>query len=248
MFNERPPTKTLPPSWSLNDVLTTLAQPPYEPMHNSPLEHLTHKTLFLVAAASARRRSCLQALTLKTGYLRWEQDGVRLLPDPKFLAKNQSMTFTPQEIFLPALGSISTISEDKRWCPVRAIKWYIDRTKPIRQCDRLFILPRSPYTPASKDTISRWIRDLITPHVSDSERARAHDVRGQSTSRAWFSGVPLEEVMKAAAWKTPTSFVSCYLTDTLSREGDFARAALRPPRREARGPPPCARGARFNMG
>ena len=56
-FNRRPPQKRLAPSWSINDVLRTLAEPPYEPLHNTPLELLTYKTLFLVAAASARRRT-----------------------------------------------------------------------------------------------------------------------------------------------------------------------------------------------
>ena len=239
MFNKRPPRRILSPSWSINDVLQVLAKPPYEPLHSVPLELLTHKTLFLIAAASARRRGCLQALTVKPGHLRFENGGVRLIPDPQFLAKNQTSAFTPQEIFLPALGTISTISEDKRWCPVRALKWYMDKTKILRNHDRLFLLPRSPYPPASKDTISRWIRDLIKPHVSEDERVRAHDVRGHAASRAWFSGVPLEEVMKAASWKTPTSFVSCYLTDTLAREGSFARGALQPPTRgDGIRPPP----------
>ena len=241
MLHDRPPSLRLPPSWSLTDVLTALAEPPFEPMHASTLEHLTHKTVFLVAAASARRRCCLHALTTKEGYLRLDNDGMRLLPDPRFLAKNQSASFTPQNIFLPALGTVSTIPEDKRWCPVRAVKWYLEKTRSIRKYDQLFLLPRSPHTPASRDSISRWIKDLIRPHTSPHERPRAHDVRAHSTSRAWFAGVSLEDIMKAAAWKTPTTFVSCYLTDTLTREGAFARAALRPAhRRDGPGPPPGA--------
>ncbi|PIK49915.1 hypothetical protein BSL78_13237 [Apostichopus japonicus] len=164
-----------------------------------------------------------------TGVHEVEPGGVRLLPDPHFLPKNQSVTFTPNEIFLPSLSQASSIAEDKRWCPVRALKWYIERTKQLRTSDRLFILPRSPYTPASKDTISRWMADLIRAHTQPGEPVRAHDVRGHATSRAWFRGVPLEDIMKAAAWKTPSSFVACYLTNTPATEGDFARAALGPP-------------------
>ena len=195
----------------------------------------------LVAAASARRRSCIHALTLKTGFFRFDPAGVRMLPDPAFLTKNQTASFTPDEIFLPSLGIMSTISEDKRWCPVRALKWYIEKTTLVRQHDNLFLLPRRPHTPASKDTISRWIRDLIKPHAKQDQRVRAHDVRSQATSRAWFGRVPLEETMRAAAWKTPSSFVGCYLTGTQSSEGAFARAAIRPPpARAAPAPPPSA--------
>ena len=160
-------------------------------MHNATLDLLSHKTFFLIASASGRRRSCLHALTVKPGFL-----------DPQFLAKNQSATFTPQEIFLPALDTISSVQEDKRWCPVRALKWYVERTRAFRTSDRLFILPRRPHSPASKDIISSWIVDLIRPHLQQDERARAHDIRGHATSRAWFRGVPLEGIIRAAAWKT----------------------------------------------
>ena len=227
MFNKRPPFRRLSPSWSIDEVLITLTKDPFEPMDNITLEALTHKTLFLVAAASARRRSTLHALTVKQDFLRFDGRGVTLLPDPAFLAKNQSSSFTPEEIFLPDLKRTSTIFEDKFLCPVRALRWYLKRTEVIRGSEtRLFLLPRGPHTAASKDTLSRWIKNLIAPHVTDSQGPRAHDVRGHATSKAWFSKVPLEDILSAAAWKTPSSFVSCYLTDTVTPRGRFARAVL----------------------
>ena len=185
---------------------------------------MTRKTLFLVAAASARRRSCLQALSVKPGYLRFEPHGVRLIPDPEFLPKNQTLEFIPGDIFIPEIKTLSSVSEDKLWCPVRALKWYIKRTESLRQSPRLFILPRAPHTAASKDTISRWLTEVIAPHAQG--RVRAHEVRGQAASRALFSGVSVQDILKAAAWKTPSTFVSCYLTDTLSAEAAFGRAVL----------------------
>ena len=226
MFHTRPPQRRLPPTWSINAVLESLSRSPFEPLAGASLEDLTKKTLFLLAAASARRRSCLHALTVKEGFIRFEPGGVRLLPDPAFLAKNQSVNFTPDEIFLPAMEQISSIPEDYLVCPVRALRAYIKRTKPLRAGDRLFILPKVPHPAASKDTLSRWIRSLILPHVQTSEPVRAHDVRAHATSKAWFAGVPLEEVIRAAAWKTPSSFVSHYLTNTVSAEGSFARTVL----------------------
>ena len=206
-------------------------------MADTTLELLTHKTLFLVAVASARRRSTIHALSVKPGFIRWEPGGVRLIPNPQFLTKTQTESFTPGDIFLPAIDSISTIEEDRRWCPVRALKWYVHKTRNLRTSDKLFILPRRPFSPAAKDTISRWITDLIRPHIRPGETVRAHDVRAHSTSRAWFRGIPLDDIVAAAAWKTPSSFVSCYLTDTLSAEGNFARAALGVRHRDAPAPP-----------
>jgi len=64
----------------------------------------------------------------------------------------------------------------------------------------------TPFQAASKDTISKWIITLILPHAM-GQKVRAHDVRGQATSKALFAGVPLSDILKAAAWKTPTTFV-----------------------------------------
>ena len=61
------------------------------------------------------------------GHIRWEKDGVRLIPTPSFLAKNQSASSKPVELFIKPLTDFSP--DDKVWCPVRALKWYLDRTK-----------------------------------------------------------------------------------------------------------------------
>ena len=125
---------------------------------------------------------------MKPGFLRFEPHGVRLIPDPGFLPKNQTLEFIPGDIFIPEIKTLSSVTEDKLWCPVRALKWYLKRTEGLRQSPRLFILPRAPYTAASKDTISRWLTEVIAPHAQS--RVRAHDVRGQAASRALSPACP----------------------------------------------------------
>lgn len=155
LFFRIPRSERLAPKWSINDVLAALAATPYEPMSNAPLEALTHKTLFLVVAASARRRGYLHALSVRTGFLRFDSDGVRLLPNAEFSAKNQTDSFTPKPIFLPKIDVLSSVSEDRVWCPVRALHYYVRRTRDVRTSDQLFILPRSPYTRQLTETPSR---------------------------------------------------------------------------------------------
>lgn len=90
-----------------------LAQEPYEPLYSYPLELLTHQILFLVAAAIARGRSCLQALMVMPGRVRFENHGVWLFPDPRFLPKKQTLTFLLGAIFIPENSSAS-VWEDSR--------------------------------------------------------------------------------------------------------------------------------------
>lgn len=229
MFNKRPPRRRLAPSWSINEVLSSFSSSPYEPIQNSPLDALTKKTIFLVAAASSRRRSEIHALSVKPGFIRFTPDGVHLLPNPSFLAKNQSESFSPDHIFLPSMSTTSSVREDRFICPVRALKWYIEKTKSIRKSDALFLIPRSPYTPASKDTISRWLVEIIAPFAAPDDSPKAHDVRAHASSIAWFRGVPLQDIMRAASWKTPSTFVASYLTNVVSPEALFASSVLRGP-------------------
>ena len=129
-FLKRPPVKTVLPAWSLPVVLRALSEAPFEPLHKASLLCLAIKTAFLVAIASGHRISTILALSIEPGHFRWEPAGVRLIPRPDFIAKNQSPSSQLVEIFLPTnkMLSFSSVEAVKVWCPVRALKWYLDRT------------------------------------------------------------------------------------------------------------------------
>ena len=162
LFLRRPTVRTLTPSWNIQVVLEKLAKEPFEPLHRASLKHLTLKTIFLLAAASVRRRSALHALSVKQGHIRFENDGVRLVPDPAFLAENQTLDFLPHPIFLPKIETFSSIAEDRAWCPVRALRLYIKATQSFRgHHTRLFLSINKPHSPISSDTFSRWLVEVI---------------------------------------------------------------------------------------
>ena len=179
-FLKRPPVKTLLPAWSLPSVLSALSKAPFEPLHKASLHFLSIKAAFLVAIASGHRVSTLQALSIDPGHIRWEPNGVRLVPRADFIAKNQSPTSQSVEIFLPSISSFSSVEEDKVWCPVRALKWYLDHTKSKRSFTSLFVTSMEPFRAVSKASISRWLVECISmarPEALFSGRIRAHDSR-----------------------------------------------------------------------
>lgn len=52
---------------------------------------------------------------------------------------------------------------------------------------------------------------------------------GQGTSKVLFFWVPIENILMVADRKTPTTFVACYLMDTLSIKAAFGHAVLNIP-------------------
>ena len=115
---------------------------------------------------------------------------------------------------------------------MRALKCYLHRTRRLRgDCTALVIISRKPHTRASKDTISRWIVEAIAHAIPEgsASRPRAHHVRALATSLALYKGVPLEEILQAAAWKSSNTFISSYLRDVLRQEARMPSAFLGSP-------------------
>ena len=107
MFVERPSEQVLVPDWDLPLVLEYLASDSFEPLGKLSLLDLSRKTAFLVAVACGRHGSEIQALSIDEPHLLWRRDGVSLLPRAGFLAKNQTMSFTPKPVFLLDLALVA---------------------------------------------------------------------------------------------------------------------------------------------
>ena len=108
-----------------------------------------------------------------------------------FYSQESNCFFRVCGSFLPSLASFSSVPEDKLWCPVRALKWYLKRTRERRSSSDLFVTTTAPHGAASKDTISRWLMECIKLSGEDSLRigpVRAHVTRLLSTSWALFNG------------------------------------------------------------
>ena len=190
-FTLRPPPQRLVPPWSLTLVLRSLAKAPYEPLGQASLKNLTLKCAFLLTLASARRSSQITALSIEPDNLVWTKTGVKLSTKLGFLAKNQRINFTPEPISLHSIKHFSAVEEDKMWCPVRTLKFYIHRTKDIRKnCKQLFIKTIEPHDGVQASTLAGWIVSTIKAAYPDNlapglaSKPHAHDVRGVSASWA----------------------------------------------------------------
>ena len=84
------------PQWDLGIVLEALSKPPYEPLREASLKHLTLKTVFFLAMASTGRRSELQALVFDPQYIQFKPNGAQVTlyftPCEKIRGLTRSMT------------------------------------------------------------------------------------------------------------------------------------------------------------
>ena len=138
---DRPKCRGIP-SWNLSLVLHQLTKAPVEPIREAFLKHLTFKTVFLLALGSGKCRSEIHAWQSKNIRHQADWSKVSLYPSPSFLSKNQLASFLSKNqlanegpdsvapVVIPALAPIldRSLKSDRSLCPVRALRYYLDRT------------------------------------------------------------------------------------------------------------------------
>ena len=152
-------------SWNLSLVLHQLTKAPFKPLKEASLKHLTFKTVFLLALGSGKRRSEIHAWQHKNIRHQSDWSKVSLFPSPSFLSKNQLAKEGPESVapvVIPALAPTldRSLKSDRSLCPVRALRYYLDRTSDIRQGKELvFVSFKKGFDKdISPATISSWIK------------------------------------------------------------------------------------------
>ena len=101
---QRPRMPPVLPQSVLGIVLEALSKPPYESQREASLKHLNLKTVFLLAMASARRCSKLQALVFDLQYIQFKPKGVSVtLYLTEFMRKNQRPYQARDLWYIPAV-------------------------------------------------------------------------------------------------------------------------------------------------
>ena len=222
---DRPKGRRGIPSWNLSLVLHQLTKAPFKPLREASLKHLTFKTTFLLALGSSKRRSEIHAWQLKNIRHQTDWSKVSLYPSPSFLSKNQLAKEGPGSVapvVIPALAPTldKSLWSDRSLCPVRALRYYLDRTSDLRQNKELvFVSFKKGFDKdISPATISSWIKQtmILCYELSDHQahtlhQVKAHDVRAFAASKAFQSGVSLDQILAACHWKSHNTFTQFYL-------------------------------------
>ena len=235
----RPIVRSAAPPWDLASVLLSLTQSPFEPMASCDLKFLTWKTIFLLAIASARRVSELQALSCDPPFTILKGETASLRTVPSFLPKAATHWHLCQSIelnaFFPHPERKNRIQQT--WhtqCPVRALRFYLDRYKEFRKSRQLFVLygRGKEGDPASKATIGRWLVEAINQAYSSLGKGfpkvvHAHQTRAVASTWAEFAKCDPSEIMRAGLWSSHSTFVQHYrLNMALEPHSNFGSSVL----------------------
>ena len=211
-----------PPPWDLDKVLEFLSGPPFEPLARASFLDKTKKALFLLAMATAKRVSELQALSFSVSF---QGEDLVLYYDPFFRAKTESVINPlPRSVVVPSLLDFAGDLLERLHCPVRAVKYL---RKAARSASfippRLFVSPKNPKRSMSKNVMSFYLRQLIIDSgaVSSARPPRAHDIRGIATSLNYYSNLSLTSLMQVATWKSKRVFASRYLKEVSATQDNI---------------------------
>ena len=225
-----------PPAWDLSRVLRFLNSSHFEPLLQAPLRALSQETLFLLALATAKRVGELQALSFVVTFVGLD---ACLSYVPQFVVKSESLTRSiPRSFLVKSLSDFAAgLDDDLLLCPVRALRIYLDRTRPLSPLrHHLFVSPRRPSRAMSKNAVSFFLRDVI--HAAGASRpevgsVRFHEIRSVSTSVAFHRNWSVSSVFESATWSSSSVFSSFYLHniqheyDGMLSLGPFVAAGLR---------------------
>ena len=97
------------------------------------MKHLTFKTVFLLALGSGKRRSEIHALQKRNIRHQSDWSKVSLYPSPSFLSKNQLAKEGPDSVAPGVITALAptldrSLKSNRSVCPVRSLRYYLDRT------------------------------------------------------------------------------------------------------------------------
>ena len=202
VFELRPSLPKYQATWDVDIVLHYLES--LQPVNTLSLKLLTLKLVMLLALITGQRCQTLSFLKLSemeisdhkcifyiTSLLKQSRVGKHLLPI-----------------------ELLAFKENENLCIVHIIKEYLKRTEHLRLDEFLLISWRKPFKKVSKDTIARWIKEVMAKSGINTTIFKSHSTRSASTSAVAKRGAPIKCILDAAGWSRESTFAKFYKKET----------------------------------
>ena len=106
---------------------------------------------------------------------------------------------------------IPEIKNDRALCPHSHLIEYVARNEKLQvYTQQLFVSYCKPHKGVSSSTIARWIKTVLGKSGIDNNIFKAHSTRSAATSKAFFSGASIKEILSLANWSNEKTFSKFY--------------------------------------
>ena len=217
-FNRKPTFPRYVETWNPQIVLSHLKG--YPDTKAMSLKQLTLKLTMILALVTAQRTQTLKLLSINDMQ---SKDGEYVFQITSIL--KQTSAHGGRQRHLPPIV-LKKYDHDKTLCVFTLLHEYLIRTSNLRgSCSQLLICHCKPHGPASKDTISRWLKQVMLDAGINTSVFKPHSTRSAATSAAKSADVPLNEIMTTAGWRSSSVF-AVYYNKPLLNDSSFANSVL----------------------
>ena len=197
-YNLRPPLPRYSATWDVGVVISFIDN--LGPNESLRLKDLSQKLGILLALTAIERVSEVVAHDLR--YRRYSPEGVTfelpVLTKKSRVGQNLKSSFHASFPVNPSL------------CVVNCLKEYEKRTAQFRPLDpakpnKLLLSYIKPHKPISSESLSRWVKELLSRAGINTDIFKAHSVRGANSSAALNMGI-----LNLADWSSDNTFRQFY--------------------------------------
>lgn len=199
-------------TWDPQVVLNYISN--WHPNSSLSLEKITKKLTILLALCTAHRVQTLSLIRLEN--ITITDSGVKIL-----ITSNIKTTAPGRD---QPLLILPYFRDNLKICPASALKEYISKTKSFRtqNSGNLLLITRSPHRAATAQTISHWIKAVLSESGVDTRVFTAHSTRHASTSAAHSAGVSVDVIRKTAGWTASSNTFARFYNRPIVKDDNFA--------------------------
>lgn len=213
IYKQKPPRPKYINTWDPQQVLNLVSC--WHPNSSLSLEKITKKLSILLALCTGQRVQTLSLIKLSN--IVKSPSGLKILITDAI--KTSAAGREQPVLHLPYF------KDNLKICPATTLDDYLIITEALRpiESDNLLITFRKPHKKATPQTISRWLRQVLSESGIDVNVYGAHSTRHASTSTAALAGVDIGIIHKTAGWTDSSSTFAKFYNRPIQNDGIFAQ-------------------------
>ncbi|XP_028404044.1 uncharacterized protein LOC114526666 [Dendronephthya gigantea] len=215
IFQLRPALPKYTQIWDVNVVLTYLKT--FAETTSLSIKDLTIKLNILLFLTTGQRGQTIHLINVN--YIQELPNGYRITIQEKLKQTKPGKHLKPLELL--------NFPEEPKLSVTLHLKEYLKKTSSYRGGHTQLLLSYvKPFKQVTKETLSRWVKKVLSSAGIDMDSYSPHSTRAASTSKCRVKGLQLDEIMKTAGWTNAGTFARFYNKPIESKTINFSKSLL----------------------